>query len=257
MSLGPDRVERFARQIIVPEIGGAGQVALAQAKVTLVGLGGIGSPVLQYLAGAGIGHLRLIEPGPVELTNLQRQTIYTTRDLGHAKAVAARQWLANFDSAITVELIDRPVTAANAAELLSGCDLVVDGTDTFAARLTISDACVALGIPLLSAAVGRFQGQVAAFAGHLPDQPCYRCFVGDAFDADDCDTCADDGMLGAMAGWAGTFAALQAVRVLLDSKAALGTPGWGKLHLMDGLKPAMRTLTITRDPACKACGSPV
>lgn len=255
MSLGPDRVERFARQIIVPEIGGAGQVALAQAKVTLVGLGGIGSPVLQYLAGAGIGHLRLIEPGPVELTNLQRQTIYTTRDLGHAKAVAARQWLANFDSAITVELIDRPVTAANAAELLSGCDLVVDGTDTFAARLTISDACVALGIPLLSAAVGRFQGQVAAFAGHLPDQPCYRCFVGDAFDADDCDTCADDGMLGAMAGWAGTFAALQAVRVLLEGKAALGTPGWGKLHLMDGLKPAMRTLTITRDPACKACGS--
>lgn len=255
MSLGPDRVERFARQIIVPEIGGAGQVVLAQAKVTLVGLGGIGSPVLQYLAGAGIGHLRLIEPGPVELTNLQRQTIYTTRDLGHAKAVAARQWLANFDSAITVELIDRPVTAANAAELLSGCDLVVDGTDTFAARLTISDACVARGIPLLSAAVGRFQGQVAAFAGHLPDQPCYRCFVGDAFDADDCDTCADDGMLGAMAGWAGTFAALQAVRVLLEGKAALGTPGWGKLHLMDGLKPAMRTLTITRDPACKACGS--
>ncbi len=257
MSLSPDRVERFARQIIVPEIGGAGQVALAQAKVTLVGLGGIGSPVLQYLAGAGIGHLRLIEPGPVELTNLQRQTIYTTRDLGHAKAVAARQWLANFDSAITVDLIDRAVTAANAAELLGGCDVVVDGTDTFAARLTISDACVALGIPLLSAAVGRFQGQVAAFAGHLPDQPCYRCFVGDAFDADDCDTCADDGMLGAMAGWAGTFAALQAVRVVLNGKAALGEPGWGKLHLMDGLKPAMRTLTIAKDPACRACSSPV
>lgn len=256
MSLSPDRVERFARQIIVPEIGGAGQVALAQAKVTLVGLGGIGSPVLQYLAGAGIGNLRLIEPGPVELTNLQRQTIYTTRDLGHAKAVAARQWLANFDSAITVELIDRPVTAANAAELLGGCDLVVDGTDTFAARLTISDACVGLGVPLLSAAVGRFQGQVAAFAGHLPDQPCYRCFVGDAFDADDCDTCADDGMLGAMAGWAGTFAALQAVRVVLNGKAAFGEPGWGKLHLMDGLKPAMRTLTIAKDPACKACNSP-
>lgn len=257
MSLSPDRVERFARQIIVPEIGGPGQVALAQAKVTLVGLGGIGSPVLQYLAGAGIGHLRLIEPGPVELTNLQRQTIYTTRDLGHAKAVAARQWLANFDSAITVDLIDRAVTAANAAELLGGCDVVVDGTDTFAARLTISDACVALGIPLLSAAVGRFQGQVAAFAGHLPDQPCYRCFVGDAFDADDCDTCADDGMLGAMAGWAGTLAALQAVRVVLNGKAALGEPGWGKLHLMDGLKPAMRTLTIAKDPACRACSSPV
>ena len=255
MSLGPDRLERFARQIIVPEIGGAGQVALAEAHVTLVGLGGIGSPVLQYLAGAGVGHLRLIEPGPVELSNLQRQTIYTTRALGHAKAVAARQWLANFDHALKVELIDRPLDRSNAADLLGGCDLVVDGTDNFATRLAVSDACVALGVPLLSAAVGRFQGQVAAFAGHLAGQPCYRCFVGDAFDADDCDTCADDGMLGAMAGWTGAFAAMQAVRVLLTGKAALGEPGWGKLHLMDGLKPGMRTLAIAKDPACRGCGS--
>lgn len=255
MTLGPDRLERFARQIIVPEIGGVGQVALAQARVTLVGLGGIGSPVLQYLAGAGVGHLRLIEPGPVELSNLQRQTIYTTRDLGHAKAVAARQWLANFDGALKVDLVDRPLSRDNAAELLGGCDLVVDGTDNFATRLAVSDSCVALGVPLLSAAVGRFQGQVAAFAGHRPDQPCYRCFVGDAFDAEDCDTCADDGMLGAMAGWTGTFAAMQAVRILLDGKAALGDPQWGKLHLMDGLKPGMRTLGIAKDPACKGCGS--
>ena len=254
MTLGPDRLERFARQIIVPEIGGAGQVALAEARVTLVGLGGIGSPVLQYLAGAGVGHLRLIEPGPVELTNLQRQTIYTTRDLGHAKAVAARQWLANFDSALKVELVDRPLDRSNAAELLGGCDLVIDGTDNFATRLAVSDTCVASGVPLLSAAVGRFQGQVAAFAGHLPDQACYRCVVGDASDPDDCDTCADDGMLGAMAGWTGTFAALQAVRALLDGKAALGDPQWGKLHLMDGLKPGMRTLAIAKDPACRGCG---
>ena len=255
MTLGPDRLERFARQIIVPEIGGAGQVALAEARVTLVGLGGIGSPVLQYLAGAGVGHLRLNEGGAVELTNLQRQTIYTTRDLGHAKAVAARQWLANFDSALKVELVDRPLSRDNATDLLGGCDLVVDGTDNFATRLAVSDACVALGIPLLSAAVGRFQGQVAAFAGHRPDQPCYRCFVGDAFDADDCDTCADDGMLGAMAGWTGTLAAMQAVRVLLDGKAALGDPQWGKLHLMDGLKPGMRTMTIAKDPVCRGCGA--
>jgi molybdopterin-synthase adenylyltransferase len=116
---------------------------------------------------------------------------------------------------------------------------------------------VGLGIPVLSAAVGRFQGQVAAFAGHLAGQPCYRCFVGDAFDADDCDTCADDGMLGAMAGWTGTFAAMQAVRVLLYGKAALGDPQWGKLHLMDGLKPGMRTLAIAKDPACRGCGLPV
>jgi molybdopterin/thiamine biosynthesis adenylyltransferase len=114
---------------------------------------------------------------------------------------------------------------------------------------------VAAGIPLLSAAVGRFQGQVGAFAGHIAGQPCYRCYVGDAFDADDCDTCAEDGMLGAMAGWTGTFAALQAVRVLLAASGGLGDPQWGKLHLLDGLAPALRTLTIAPDPACTACRS--
>lgn len=255
MSLSPERLDRFARNIVIPEIGGAGQVALAQAHVTLVGLGGIGSPVLQYLAGAGIGHIRLIDNGDVELSNLQRQTLYTQRDISHSKAVAARRWLANFDSGIVVDVRDDRIDRDNAATLLAGTDLVIDGTDTFAARLAISDGCVALCVPLLSAAVGRFQGQVAAFAGHLPGHSCYRCFVGDAFDADDCDSCADDGMLGAMAGWAGSFAAMQAVRIILEGKAALGDPQWGKLHMLDGLKPAMRTLKIAKDCECKGCGS--
>ena len=255
MSLSPDRLERFSRAIIIPELGGAGQVALTKAHVTLVGLGGIGSPVLQYLAGAGIGHLRLIDDGDVELSNLQRQTIYTQRDVGHAKAVAARRWLANFDSDIVVDVRDDRITRDNASTLLAETDLVIDGTDTFATRLAVADTSVALGVPLLSAAVGRFQGQVAAFAGHLPDQACYRCFVGDAFDAEDCDTCADDGMLGAMAGWAGSFAAMQAVRILLDGKSALGDPMWGKLHMLDGIKPGLRTLRIAKDPGCRGCGS--
>ncbi len=254
--LSDARLDRFARQIIIPEIGGAGQVALDGTQVTLVGLGGIGSPVLQYLAAAGIGQLRLIDDGDVELSNLQRQTIYTQRDIGHAKAVAARRWLANFDSEITVDVRDDRITAGNAAALLEGSGLVLDGTDNFATRLAVSDSCVALGIPLLSAAVGRFQGQVAAFAGHLPDQPCYRCFVGDAFDNDDCDTCADDGMLGAMAGWAGSFAAMRAVSVLLDGVAAIGDPAFGKVHMMDGLKAEMRSFRVVKDPACKGCGLP-
>ncbi|MDC6145645.1 HesA/MoeB/ThiF family protein, partial [Bacillus subtilis] len=129
----------------------------------------------------------------------------------------------------------------------------LDGTDNFATRLAASDACVAERVPLLSAAVGRFQGQVGAFAGHLPANPCYRCYVGDAFDAEDCDTCAEDGMLGAMAGWAATFAAMQAVRIIVGS---MGDPQWGQLHLLDGLKPGMRTLKIAKDPACRACGMP-
>lgn len=252
-ALPPDRIERFARHIVLPQVGGAGQVALAGAHVALVGLGGIGSPVLQYLAGSGIGRFTLIDDGQVELSNLQRQTIYSERDIGHGKAVAARRWLANFDGKLEAALSDRRIGPQSVGEALDGADLVLDGTDNFATRLTVSDACVRLGVPLLSAAVGRFQGQVGAFAGHLASEACYRCFVGDAFDADDCDSCADDGMLGAMAGWVGSFAALQAVRVLLAEVGGLGEPQWGRLHLLDGLKPAMRTMRISKDAACQGC----
>ncbi|MFW5634403.1 MAG: HesA/MoeB/ThiF family protein [Erythrobacter sp.] len=254
--LSPGRLDRFARHIVLPEIGGAGQVALSRRHVVVMGLGGIGSPALQYLAGAGIGRFTLVDDDTVDASNLQRQTIFTTRDVGHGKATSARRWLANFDDSLAVEITDARVTARNAAGIVAGADLVLDGTDNFATRLAVSDACVAARVPLLSAAVGRFQGQVGAFAGHLPDQPCYRCFVGDAFDAEDCDTCAEDGMLGAMAGWTGSFAAMQAVRVLLDGVSAFGRPQWGRLHLLDGMTPAMRTLTIARDPVCRACATP-
>jgi len=254
MSLSPQRLDRFARHIVLPEIGGAGQARLAGAHVVLVGLGGIGSPALQYLAGAGIGTLTLIDDDRVEASNLQRQTIFAEADIGMLKAERAEEWLAQFDPAIAVRAVALRLTSANAAGLIAGADLVLDGCDNFATRLAVSDACTAAAIPLTSAAVGRFQGQVANFAGHLPGQPCYRCYVGDAFDAEDCDSCADDGMLGAMAGWAGTFGALHAIRALLEGISALGDPQWGRLHLLDGMKPGMRTITIARDPACKGCG---
>ena len=253
MALTPARLQRFARHIVIPEIGGAGQAALAERHVVLVGLGGIGSPALQYLAGAGVGRLTLIDDGAVEFSNLQRQTIYTERDIGHGKAVAARRWLANFDDALEVAISDARMTRSNAPELLSGADLVLDGTDTFATRLAVSDACVALGVPLLSAAVGRFQGQVGAFRGHSASEPCYRCFVGDAFDAEDCDSCAEDGMLGAMAGWVGSFAALHAIKCLVEGVGSLPDPKWGHVQLLDGLAPALRSFAIAKDPACGAC----
>ena len=254
MALAPHRLERFARHIVIPEIGGAGQAALAQKHVALVGLGGIGSPALQYLAGAGIGRLTLIDDGAVELSNLQRQTIYSERDVGHGKSVAARRWLANFDDALAVTISDARLTRDNARELLAGADLVLDGTDTFATRLAVSDACVDARLPLLSAAVSRFQGQVGAFRGHLPGEPCYRCFVGDAFEADDCDSCAEDGMLGAMAGWVGTFAALLSTKCLIEHLNTLNGPQWGRVQLLDGLAPALRSFAIAKDPACRGCG---
>ena len=253
--LSPQRLDRFARHIVLPEIGGAGQVALTQSHVVIVGLGGIGSPALQYLAASGIGQFTLIDDDTVDASNLQRQTIFTSRDIGHGKATSARRWLSNFDEALQVEISDARITADNVGSLIEGADLVLDGTDNFATRLAVSDACVAAKVPLLSAAVGRFQGQVGAFAGHWPDQPCYRCFVGDAFDAEDCDTCAEDGMLGAMAGWTGTFGAMQAVRVLLDGVSSLGDPQFGKLHILDGMKPGVRTLSIAKDAACKGCSA--
>ncbi len=255
MTLAPDRLERFARHIVLPEIGGVGQMKLAGSHVVLVGLGGIGSPALQYLAAAGIGRLTLIDDDRVDASNLQRQTIFAQADVGQLKVERAEEWLARFDPQIACQAAAIRVTPETAPALIQGADLVLDGCDNFATRLAVSDACVAAAVPLLSAAVGRFQGQVAAFAGHIEGHSCYRCYVGDAFDAEDCDTCAADGMLGAMSGWAATFAAMQAIRVLLAGVSPLGDPQWGKLHLLDGLAPSLRTLNIAKDPECRACGS--
>lgn len=255
MTLSPDRLNRFARHIVLPEVGGAGQVALAGAHVAVVGCGGIGSPAIQYLAAAGVGRLTLIDCDTVEESNLQRQTIFSPAQIGHAKAQAAADWVARFDPVIAVTAHNARIDRENAATLLAGADVVLDGCDNFATRLAVSDTCVALGIPLTTGAVGRFQGQVANFAGHLPGQSCYRCFVGDAFDTDDCDTCASDGVLGALVGMVGSLAAMAAMRVILEGHATLGDPQWGKLLLVDGLAPGMRTIRIAKDESCPACSA--
>jgi len=236
-------------------VGGAGQVRLVQSHVVLVGLGGIGSPALQYLAGAGVGQLTLIDDDVVDASNLQRQTIFRSEDIGRPKAEAAAAWLAAFDPALAGTAHITRLTKANAAALIAGADAVLDGSDNFATRLAVSDACVQAGASLTSAALGRFQGQVANFAGHRPGYACYRCFVGDAFDAQDCDSCADTGVLGAMVGMVGAFGAMAALRVLLEGVSALGDPQWGQVHVLDGMKPALRTMRIAKDPECSACGS--
>lgn len=251
----PDRLDRFARHIVLPEVGAVGQARLAASHAVLVGMGGIGSPALQYLAGAGIGRLTLIDDDVVEASNLQRQTIYAEADIGTPKAQAAAAWVARFDPALTVAVHATRINASNAAGLIAGADVVLDGCDNFATRLAVSDACVAQGIPLSSAALGRFQGQVANFAGHRAGHACYRCFVGDAFDSEDCDSCADLGVLGAMVGMIGAFGAMAALRIVLEGASTLGDPQWGQLHVVDGLKPGLRTMRIAKDPECRGCGS--
>lgn len=254
MTLAPDRLDRFARHIVLPDVGGAGQAKLVRSHVVLVGLGGIGSPALQYLAGAGIGRFTLIDDDVIEASNLQRQTIFTPAAIGRPKADVAGEWLQAFDPAINFDARVARIDRGNAAELIAGADLVLDGCDNFATRLAVSDACVAAGIPLTSAALGRFQGQVANFAGHREGHSCYRCFVGDAFDAEDCDSCADLGVLGAMVGMIGAFGAMHALRALLEGVASLGDPQWGQLHVFDGLKPSLRAMRIAKDPECRGCG---
>ena len=256
MTLPPERLDRFARHIVLPELGGAGQVALTQKHVVLIGCGGIGSPALQYLAAAGIGRLTLVDDDVVEASNLQRQTIFTEADIGQPKATVAAAWVGRFDRVLEARAVVGGVGRdVEPAQVLEGADLVLDGCDNFATRLAVSDACVRARVPLTSAAIGRFQGQVANFAGHLPGQSCYRCFVGDAFDAEDCDSCAADGVLGAMAGMIGAFAAMQAIRVLVQGAASLGYPQWGQLHLFEGLVPSLRTMRIAKDAECRGCGS--
>jgi adenylyltransferase/sulfurtransferase len=250
VSLSDSQLDRYARHIVLKEIGGEGQRKLLDATVTIVGAGGIGSPAIQYLAAAGVGTLRVIDDDRVALDNLQRQILFGTGDVDRPKILVAAEAVARLNPDVRFDGRDERLNEANAAALLAGADLVLDGSDNFATRLIVSDHCTAARIPLVSAAIGRFQAQIGTFRGWEADAPCYRCFVGDAFDAEDCDNCSELGVLGAMAGIAGTFAALEAIRQI----AGFGQDPTGKLHILDGLAPAMRTIRIVKDPGCKGCG---
>ncbi|MDQ3143582.1 MAG: HesA/MoeB/ThiF family protein [Pseudomonadota bacterium] len=245
MTLSDDELDRYARHIVLPQVGGAGQVRLKQARIVVVGAGGIGAAAIPALAGAGVGRLTIIDGDTVDMSNLQRQPLYRTSDIGHSKAALAAAFVSERNPHVLVRAITERVEATNAERLLAGHDLILDGTDNFATRLLVSDTAVALGIPSLSAAGQQFQGQVALLRG----KPCYRCFVGDAFDADDCDNCAELGVLGALTGTVGSFAALMAIRtiVVIEPDAA------GTLHLFDGAGLAWRKIRLTADPACRAC----
>jgi adenylyltransferase/sulfurtransferase len=251
MTLSDEQLDRYARHIVLKEIGGEGQRRLLRAEVAIVGAGGIGSPAIQYLAAAGVGALRVIDDDAVALDNLQRQILFGTADVGRAKTEVAGDAVARLNPDIRFTARQERLAPANVDALIAGATLVLDGSDNFATRLVVSDACTKARVPLVSAAIGQFQAQVGTWRGWEPDKPCYRCFVGDAFDADDCDTCAELGVLGAMAGLAGTFAALEVVRAITP----FGPDPTGRLHLFNGLTPEMRSIRIVKDPSCRACGA--
>ena len=251
MSLSDGQLDRYARHIVLREIGGEGQRRLLDSAVVLVGAGGIGSPALQYLAAAGVGRLKVIDDDRVSLDNLQRQILFGTADIGRPKVEVAGEAVSRLNPDVRFTGTRERLTAANAGALLAGAGVVIDGSDNFATRLIVSDACTEARIPLVSAAIGQFQVQVGTWRGWEPDRPCYRCFVGDAFDAEDCDSCAELGVLGAASGIAGSWAALEAIRQILG----FGGEATGRVHIFDGLAPAMRSVRIVKDPACRACGA--
>ena len=244
MVFSEDEVERYARHLVLSEIGGPGQQALKRARVLIVGAGGVGAPAALYLAAAGVGTLGLIDDDVVGLSNLQRQIAFSTPEVGRPKVEAAAERLGGLNPHVTIQTFAERLTPDNAADRIGGFDIVLDGTDDFETRLIVNAACVAADKPLVSGALGRWSGQVGVFAG----RPCYQCLVPEV--PPDAETCARVGVVGALAGVVGSMAALETIKLITGAGEALA----GRLMLYDGLAATARTVRVTADPQCPVCG---
>ena len=244
MRFSDDEVERYARHLVLAEIGGPGQQKLARARVLIVGVGGVGGPAALYLAAAGVGTLGLIDGDTVALSNLQRQILFSGADIGRSKVEAGADRLTALNRHVQVEAHAQALTGDNAAALIARHDVVLDGTDDFDTRFLVNAACVSAGVPLVSGALGRWSGQVGVFAG----RPCYRCLIADP--PPDAETCARVGVVGALAGVVGAMAALETIKLITGA----GEPLTGRLLLYDGLAATARTVTVAADPQCPVCG---
>jgi molybdopterin-synthase adenylyltransferase len=247
--LSDTQLERYARHIVLKEIGGEGQRRLLDSHVAVIGSGGIGSPLIQYLAAAGVGRLTVIDDDVVGLSNLQRQTLFGTDDIGAAKTDAAARAVARLNGDVAFTGVSQRLTADNASGLLRGADVIVDGCDNFATRLAVADAALAMRVPLVSAAVGHFEGQLAVYRGWEADKPCYRCLVGGDPDRPEA-SCADQGVLGALTGLLGSLAAMEAIRVV----TGFGEDSAGRLLIVDALAFRFRTIMLPKDPGCSCAG---
>ena len=248
MSLSPEELERYARHIVLREVGGPGQARLKAAKVLVVGAGGIGCPAVLYLAAAGVGTLHIADDDTVSLSNLQRQVLFGTADVDRPKVEAAADAIARLNPHVTVEAHAERLTH-NTARLLNGIDLILDGTDTFASRQTINALAVRAGLPLISAAMTQWEGQLALYdpARH---GPCYACVFPEAPAAGLAPSCAEAGILGALAGTMGSLMASAALRHLTDA----GEDDRGTLLIYDALYPDLRRIKIARRADCPVCG---
>ncbi|WDI32628.1 molybdopterin-synthase adenylyltransferase MoeB [Hyphococcus flavus] len=247
----PEQRERYARHILLREVGGQGQQKLMDARVLVIGAGGLGSPILQYLAGAGVGTLGISDSDDVSLSNLQRQVMFRTEDVGADKTKSAAAYIERLNPNITVKTHPR-ISDENASAIIADYDLVVEGVDNFAARYVLNRACLTAKKPLVSAAVGRFEGQLSTFKPYDNPGvlPCYRCLVPEEPPRDQQVNCAEEGVLGAVTGVLGTLAAMEVLKELLS----VGDSMAGRLLVYDGLAGTFRTIRLPADPACSDCG---
>lgn len=247
--LSPGELRRYSRHLLIPEVALAGQERLAAARVLVIGAGGLGSPLLQYLAAAGVGRLGIVDFDTVDVTNLQRQTLFRDADIGEPKALVAARAVQALNPHVNVDAIETAFDTGNARELVRLYDVVADCTDRFSTRYLINDACVAEGRPNVAASIFRFDGQLSVYADG--DGPCYRCLYPDAPPAGSVPTCAEGGVLGVLAGILGTLQANEILKRLLS----VGTTLKGRLLLVDALAPSTTTVAFDRDPACVMCGA--
>jgi molybdopterin-synthase adenylyltransferase len=242
---------RYARHLILDEIGEEGQAKLLASRVLIVGAGGLGSPVALYLAAAGVGHLTLVDDDTVDLTNLQRQIVHDEASIGRPKVDSAAATLARLDPRIAVEGRKMRVDESNVDALVAGHDLVVDGSDNFATRFAVHDACYRARTTLVSAAILRFEAQLSTYKAHDGKTACLRCLYPEPPPADMIPRCEEAGILGSVAGVAGTLQATEALKELLG----LGRGLAGRLLIYDALGPDFRTIDVPKDPHCKLCGA--
>jgi molybdopterin-synthase adenylyltransferase len=251
MALSDDEIERYARHIVLREVGGAGQAKLARARVLVVGAGGLGSPVILYLAAAGVGTIGIADFDTVSLSNLQRQIAHRTADIGRPKTDSARDAALAVNPHVRIELHPVRLAPDNALALIESYDLVADGSDNFATRFLVNDACFFAKKTLVSAAVSEFDGQLSTYKPHQAGCPCYRCLFPAPPPPGTAPSCSETGVLGAAAGVMGTLQALEVIKEITGAGESMA----GKLLIYEALTTRFRTVRFARDPACTLCGN--
>lgn len=248
--LDPFQMQRYSRHLRIPEIGVAGQQKLLESKILLIGAGGLGSPAGLYLAAAGVGTIGIIDDDVVDASNLQRQILHRTHDLGSLKVESARRTIEALNPDVRVNLHPVRLTTDNVEEIFADYDVIVDGSDSFETRYVVNDACVRLGIPMVHGSIFRFDGQITTFDPRVPESPCYRCLFPTPPPPELAPNCAIAGVLGVLPGVVGTIQATEAIKLVLG----IGEPLIGRLLMYDALAMTFRMLKVRRDPDCPVCG---